>query len=372
MKNISNPRKIAVLRANALGDYIFVLPALQALREKFPEAEMVLLGKTWHKEYLEGRPGPVDRVIVVPPYPGIGEQENYEPDPEQLNAFYEEMKREQFDIAFQLHGGGGNSNPFLLKLGAKFTVGLKTPFAAPLDISVPYVYYFSEVLRYLEVVAKVGAKTTEIEPVASLMEEDLQEARSVIGYPEKPIAVIHPGASDLRRRWPGENFAQIADDLAAKGYMVYVTGVPSEQEVVEKVMQNVRSKEQVINLCNKLKLSGMTGLLSLAELLISNDTGPLHLARALKTPTVGIYWFGNLITGLPMSTSYNRSLLSGILHCPLCGLASANFGKNDHGNCKHETSFVAEVSVDAVMESINELIDLRISEEKIENQSEAA
>ncbi|WP_207423000.1 glycosyltransferase family 9 protein [Desertivirga brevis] len=372
MTNIPNPKKIAVLRANALGDYIFVLPALQALRNKFQDAEIVLLGRPWHKEYLDGRPGPVDRVIVVPPYPGISEREGFEPDQDEMNAFYDEMKKEHFDIAFQLHGGGGNSNPFLLKLGAKLTVGLKTPFAAALDISVPYVYYFSEVLRYLEVVAKVGAKTTEIEPAASVTPEDIQEARNIIGFPEKPVAVIHPGASDLRRRWPGEHFAEIADDLAAKGYIVYVTGVPFEQEVVDKVMQHVQAKDQVINLCNKLKLSGMTGLLSLADLLISNDTGPLHLARALKTPTVGIYWFGNLITGLPMSTSYNRSLLSGILNCPLCGLASAKFGKDDPGTCKHDTSFVAEVSVDAVRESIEELIELRISEEKIENQSEAA
>ncbi|WP_207532493.1 glycosyltransferase family 9 protein [Desertivirga arenae] len=372
MTNISNPKKIAVLRANALGDYIFVLPALQALREKFPEAEMVLLGKPWHKEYLEGRPGPVNRVIVVPPYPGISEREGFEADQNEMNAFYEEMKKEQFDIAFQLHGGGGNSNPFILKLGAKLTVGLKTPFAAALDISVPYVYYFSEVLRYLEVVAKVGAKTTEIEPVTSAMEEDLEEARNVIGFPDKPIAVIHPGASDLRRRWPAENFALIADDLVSRGYKVYITGVPSEQEVVDKVMQHVGVKEEVVNLCNKLKLSGMTGLLSLADLLISNDTGPLHLARALQTPTVGIYWFGNLITGLPMSTSYNRSLLSGILNCPLCGLASARFGKDDPGTCKHEASFVAEVSVDAVKEAIEELIELRIPEEKIVTQSEAA
>jgi len=372
MINISHPKKIAVLRANALGDFIFVLPALQALKERFAEAEIVLLGRAWHKEYLEGRPGPVDRVIVVPPYPGISEREGFIPDQDEMNTFFDEMKKEEFDLAFQLHGGGGNSNPFMLRLGAKQTIGLKATAAPALDISVPYVYYFSEVLRYLEVVAKVGAKTAEIEPLAVATEQDIEEARQVIGYPEKPIAVIHPGASDLRRRWPGENFAQIADDLAAKGYAVYVTGVPFEQEVVEKVMQHVHSQEQVTSLCNKLKLSGMTGLLSLADLVISNDTGPLHLARALKTPTVGIYWFGNLITGLPMSTSYNRSLLSASLNCPLCGLSSAKFGKDDPGNCNHDTSFVADVSIESVKEAIEELIALEITTEKIENSSEAA
>src|SRR4051794_14208435 len=150
-------KKIAVLRANALGDYIFVLPALQALRETFPAAEIILLGRAWHKEYLEGRPGPVDRVVVVPLYPGISEREGFVPDPCTLDQFFGTMQNEEFDIAFQLHGGGRNSNPFLLRLGAKVTVGLRTPDAASLSINVPYIYYFNESLRYLEVVAKVGA-----------------------------------------------------------------------------------------------------------------------------------------------------------------------------------------------------------------------
>src|SRR5690348_10443985 len=106
-------RKIAVLRANALGDFIFVLPALQALRERFPDAEIVYLGKKMHEVFLTGRPGPVDRVIVVPPYPGVGETEDYEPDLIAVQDFFKRMQEEQFDMAIQLHGGGHFSNPFL-------------------------------------------------------------------------------------------------------------------------------------------------------------------------------------------------------------------------------------------------------------------
>src|SRR3954454_16148500 len=114
-------RKIAVLRANALGDYIFCLPALQALRETFPQAEIVLLGRAWHQEYLQHRPGPVDRVVVVPLYPGISEREGFIPNEEVLSEFFYRMQAEHFDIAFQIHGGGRNSSPFLLRLGAKLT-----------------------------------------------------------------------------------------------------------------------------------------------------------------------------------------------------------------------------------------------------------
>src|SRR5438045_7033921 len=66
-----NIHKIAVLRSNAIGDFTFALPALEALRAAYPAAEIVLLGQEWHARFLEGRPGPVDRAVVVPPYRGV-------------------------------------------------------------------------------------------------------------------------------------------------------------------------------------------------------------------------------------------------------------------------------------------------------------
>ena len=62
--------KLAVLRANALGDLIVTLPALAALRAAYPAAELVLLGSGWHPGFLTGRPGPVDRCVSVPPTTG--------------------------------------------------------------------------------------------------------------------------------------------------------------------------------------------------------------------------------------------------------------------------------------------------------------
>src|SRR5438309_10264707 len=95
--------KIAVLRANAIGDLIFALPALDALRAAYPAAEIVLLGTAWHARFLAGRPGPVDRVVELPP----GALDGGSPDAEFVAA----MRAERFDLALQLHGGGRTSNP---------------------------------------------------------------------------------------------------------------------------------------------------------------------------------------------------------------------------------------------------------------------
>src|SRR2546430_12805948 len=102
--------KIAVLRANALGDLIFALPALDALRSAYPRADIVLLGAPWHARFLTGRPGPVDRVVALPPLPGVRGPEPGEP-PGDVDRFLAALREERFDLALQLHGGGRHTKP---------------------------------------------------------------------------------------------------------------------------------------------------------------------------------------------------------------------------------------------------------------------
>jgi hypothetical protein len=102
------------------------------------------------------------------------------------------MREECFDLALQMHGGGGYSNPFVRRLGARLTAGTRAPDAPPLDRTVPYVYYQSEYLRHLEVVSLVGARTTDPEPRLPVMEEDLAEANDAIPEDGVPIVALHP------------------------------------------------------------------------------------------------------------------------------------------------------------------------------------
>src|SRR5579885_787893 len=98
---VNDVRKIAVLRANGLGDLIFALPALDALRAAYPEAEITLLGSRLHVELLAERPGPVDRVIVIPPSRGVREEAGKLENAAELDQFFEAMARERFDLAIQ-------------------------------------------------------------------------------------------------------------------------------------------------------------------------------------------------------------------------------------------------------------------------------
>ena len=87
---VDGVHRIAVFRPSAVGDFIFALPTLDALRRTYPEAKIVYLGKAWHAEFLRGRPGPVDTVALVPPCPGIGAPPDIDPGP--MQAFIDAMR----------------------------------------------------------------------------------------------------------------------------------------------------------------------------------------------------------------------------------------------------------------------------------------
>lgn len=348
---VPDVRRIAVLRANGIGDLMFALPALSALQATYPEAEITLLGAPWHAAFLDGRPGPVHRTIPVPPREGVWLPDGCQEGKPELEQFFQRMREERFDLALQLHGGGRYSNPFTLALGARVTAGLRTPDAAPLDRWVSYVYYHSEILRYLEVVALVGAAPKSLEPHLVVLESDVAEAAGNLSPSSgSPLAVLNPGAGDPRRRWPAAKLAQVGDVLAGVGAEVAVIGDSADIPLAATVVEAMRAPAR--SLAGRLSLGGLAGLLSKAAVVVSNDSGPLHLAAAVGTATVGIYWCGNLINGGHPTAHRHRSAAAWQVHCPVCGTDAVN------SDCVHRQSFVDAVTVDEVAEPALELLSL--------------
>jgi ADP-heptose:LPS heptosyltransferase len=355
-------RRIAVLRANALGDFLFAVPALDALRAAYPDSEIVLLGADWHADFLRGRPGPVDRVVPVPLSQGVRQPvgDEQEASPAELDAFFARMRAEDFDLGVQMHGGGRYSNPFLRRVGARCTVGLRTADAEPLDRTMPYAYYQSEVLRFVELVGLVGAPPTLLEPAIDLVDRDRAEAERALAGLAGPLVALHPGATDERRRWPAEHFAAVGDGLAARGASVVVTGSGVEEPLVHEVIGLMRHPARP--LVDAVTIGGLAGVYARCAVVVSNDTGPRHLAQAVGTATVGIYWCGNLINAGPLTRSRQRPHLSWTVHCPVCGrdctepeLPAVHRGRG----CEHDASFVASVAPDAVLADALDLVHPR-------------
>jgi ADP-heptose:LPS heptosyltransferase len=353
---LDDVRKIVVLRPGAVGDFVFALPALHALKQTYPEAELVLAGKAWHRMFLQGRPGPVDRVVEVPPVPGVAAAASAglsDIAAADVECFVDAMRAEQLDLALQMHGGGRYSNPFLLRFGARLTAGACAPGVPSLDRWIPYREPGQRRLALLEIAGLVGAAArlpAVAQPELALTQADRHEAAMVVpALPGQRLIVLQPGSTDPRRCWPARSFAALGDRLAQDGACVAINGSPDEAVLAHEVAACMHAP--AIVLAGRLSLGGLCGLLARAALLVSNDTGPLHLGLALGTPSVGIFWLTNLIEGMPLRPSTLHAALSVRTRCPVCDQ------DNLRTRCPHDVSFVADVGVDEVEELARAALD---------------
>jgi ADP-heptose:LPS heptosyltransferase len=338
--------RIAVLRGGGLGDLLFA----------YPEASITLLGLPLHAELLRDRPGPVSDVEILPYSSGV------RPGAEDGTAtadFFAAMRSRQFDLAVQIHGGGRNSNPFLLKVGAKHTVGTRTPDAVELERTLPYIYYQNEFLRSLEVVGLAGAAPVSLEPRLIVTEEEKAAGHSLTGAGSRPLLVIHPGATDPRRRWPASSFAAVAALAVRDGSDVVLVGDDGDAPLAAQVLQSARAQAgtaeaRIRSLAGRLSLSELTGVLSVATVVLGNDSGPRHLAQAVGTPTVGIYWAGNVINAGAMGRMLHRVHLAWTTRCAVCGVDVTQVGWTAE-RCGHDDSHVQQIQPDAVYDDVRDL-----------------
>ena len=346
---LTGVEKIAVLSAGGIGDLVFALPALESLRAAYPDADIALLGTSQHAALLDGRPAPVDRVIPVPPSHGVNMNDGDE-DPRSVESFTAAMREENFDLGLQLHGGGRYSNPFLLRLGARVTAGLRSSDAPPLDRWMPYYYWQPEIARFLEVVSLVGATPVTISPRLSLTQRDIAESEDAVPDSGQSFVLLNAGCGDGRRRWPPEQFAAVGDALAERGAALVLNGSEAEREINQKLASLMRAP--CTDLSGRLSLRGLLGIAWRSTLVVSNDSGPLHLAGAMGAPTVGIYWCGNMVTGGgALTRTRHRPCISWRLECPVCGVDCLR------GSCDHHESFVADVPVTEVLEACYALLE---------------
>jgi len=110
---------------------------------------------------------------------------------------------------------------------------------------------------------------------------------------DKPIAIISPAASKAERNWHSEGYAQIAEHLNEKGFLVVICGGPTTMETLlaEDIQQ--QTNFNCINLVGETSLKQLLALLKLAHLVIAPDTGPAHMAVTVGTPIIGLYAHSN-------------------------------------------------------------------------------
>ncbi len=282
------PDHIAVFRALQLGDLLNAVPALRALRAAFPAAQITFVGLPWARSFVKRFHHLLDGFISFPGFPGLPEQE---PDMQAFPAFLHQVQDERFDLAIQMHGSGTITNHLISFWGADRCAGYYQAghFCPDEDTFLQYPDQEPERWRHLRLMEYVGIPLQGDRLEFPLHAEDwreLEELRAGFGI-ERDFVCIHAGARKPERRWPPENFAAVADGLAALGYQVVLTGSHDEEHLAASVAGHM--KAPAVNLAGKTTLGGLAALLSTSRLLVSNDTGVSHVAAAVRAPSVILF-----------------------------------------------------------------------------------
>ena len=276
-------KKIAVFRALQLGDMLCAIPAIRALRNAYPNAEITLLGLPWAKSFIERFNNYFNRFIHFPGYTGLPEQPY---DEAEFTAFSRQIKNENFDLLLQMQGNGTIVNDLLLGLNAKFVAGFYNNESYVDDeLFIPYPDYGSEILRHLKLVEHLGIPSCGTYLEFPIEPTDVQEAKNLYQLLfEKRYVIIHPGSRGAWRQWPPQFFAALGDHCIESGFSIVVTGTSEEREITRELIKCMH--HPVIDLTGKTSLGSVAALIENAFLLLANCTGVSHIAAALKTPSV--------------------------------------------------------------------------------------
>jgi ADP-heptose:LPS heptosyltransferase len=270
-------RRIGVLRGLMLGDLLCATPALRALRHGVPDAQITLLGLPWARE-LATRLSSVDGFIAFPGWPG--QPETPHADARQLRAWLGACRRERFHTVVQMHGSGERVDAVVAAMGAGERIGFG--FNAP---ACPH--QGSEVERLLSITDRMGLPRRGTQLEFPLRDGDRDRAEglcaSLHGH---AFALVHPGAHLPSRRWPAQRFAAVADALAERGLAIVLTGSAAERPLVRAVAAQMRAP--ALDLAGRTSLWDLGALVEWARQVVCNDTGILHIAAALGTPSVTV------------------------------------------------------------------------------------
>ncbi|MBE3558472.1 MAG: glycosyltransferase family 9 protein [Ktedonobacteraceae bacterium] len=285
------PQRIALFRALYLGDLLLAVPALRALRERFPQAEITLIGLPWAASFTWRYRHYLDRFVEFKGYPGIAEVAVND---ELTRRFIDEQRACGYDLAVQMHGSGRTSNAFVLELCAGVTAGYyEGACPAGLTLAAPYPQDQHEIARNLGLAAMLGCTDLRPDLEFPLYEQDHAEASALLqklsSLPQaRPLIGIHPGARPPARRWPATYFAAVADHLARHfDAQILLTGSHGEEMIVQTVIEHMQTRP--VNLAGQTSMGGLAALIERLDLFISNDTGPAHIACAVRCPSVTIF-----------------------------------------------------------------------------------
>jgi len=298
MVSLENKLKnILIIKPSSLGDIVLALPALSALRKNYPDAKISWLVRTEFAPLLKNHPDLTetilfDRNFLAKAWYNLRAFRS-------LLSLIGRLRRDSFDAVIDLQG-------LFRTASLGWLSGCKRRFGMSNAREFAHIFYTHKVTQnqdcihlvdyYLKIIQAAGAPDIGVRFV--LPEDSAAAADSVSqllaehNITPGNYVVFVPGSAHSDKCWPTERFATLADKISQKfGLPIIAVGTASENDTIEKLKN--KADTPISNFAGATNLGELVALLRAARLVISNDTGPGHIAAALGTPLVMIFSWSN-------------------------------------------------------------------------------
>jgi len=290
-------RRIAVCKFVGMGSIIQMTPLIRTLRESYPDARITFVTAETNRDLVE-RLGLVDEIIRI-------RDTGVFPLAATFVSALIRLWRFRAELYIDAEIFSNFSSILAVLSCAKNRIGFfKNNFEYRSGIF-NYLVYFNMKAPvssvFLQIARLAGCKTLNRDLKAPvILKEDRDALRAVLPFdPKAPFIVINPNASDLRveRRWDSRNFALLIEKIASAhpGHRMVLTGLKHETAYAAGIYHavNAAARERLTDLSGRVSLGAFLALLESAALLVTNDTGPMHISFALERKTVTLWGPGH-------------------------------------------------------------------------------
>lgn len=291
-------KNILVVRTDRIGDVILTTPAVKALRQAYPQARLTMLTAPATAELVEGNPH-LNEVLV-------DDRLNSHKGPRGFLRLVKQIREKRFDLAVIFHTKR-RTNTLCFWAGIPIRLGYKNEkFGFLLTHPVMDTRregrcheseYCLQLLQHLGLNFNAGAMAEDLH--VTLKDESEQWAGQFLRQNNiqngEPLVAIHAGASDPSKRWPVKYFAELIDILVSsyqsKIVLIGAVGIRTLSREIFSLTTSRRQEARgpIFDVTGMTTVSQLASLLKRCRLLVSNDSGPVHLAAAVRVPVVSIF-----------------------------------------------------------------------------------
>lgn len=327
-------RSIAVWQTAFLGDAVLTLPLIHTLAEAYPGIPLdlyvrqgvdplFLAQRELRKVYGFAKRGAHKGIRGALALGAFLHDQNYDVLISVHRSFRSALVARRSGIAMRI----GYDTPFYNKLAYTHTVSRRFS-------------QLEEIERQLQLVLPLNITHKIPTPRLDLVPEVEANVDNFFhSHVNGPCIGLNPGSVWATKRWPTEYFGQVADMAASQGLQVIIFGGPGEEETVRQVIEATQpeTRPALLNMAAKLNLPELACFISRLDAYLTNDSGPMHIAWTLGTPTVAL--FGPTVESLGFFPRGSHSrVLQTELGCRPCGLHGGQTCSQGHHRCMRDIS----------------------------------